>query len=123
MKAKKFILNELNALIKQFDSVKLRYKYDEDTTTHVIEVTPKTTYDSNDFISQTSEMWSRFFARFPHEGMCFIPDDFPVGIDDIAAEELTLQGVSYSRNASETQKPSPVYRQTQKRTTFAAATL
>ncbi|MDR1415954.1 MAG: hypothetical protein LBJ57_00880 [Prevotellaceae bacterium] len=99
--------------------MKLRYRYDEDTTTHVVEVTPKVAYTSSDFTSLEIETWKKFFARFPDEGLCFITDDGTVGIDDVEGEEYAIQGVSYAESVSMPQKTTTFYRQEHKRATAA----
>jgi hypothetical protein len=105
MNAKKFLVRELNALVTQLSGVRLRYKYDELTTTHVVEVAPKSVYNSDKFIALSFDVYEKFDSHFPNEGFVFIPDDNYVGIDDIVAEEITLQASAATKPKARKRAP------------------
>lgn len=96
-------------MVKAFGNVCVRYEHDERTAIHFVEVTPSSIFHYNEaYIARESEMWDRFVAQYPCEGICFTSDDEPDGVEHA---EYTLRGVGYARSESKAQKPAPARRQ------------
>jgi hypothetical protein len=107
--SKQYIRRELNALVKVFSNVRVRYEYDDSAEIHFVEVAPSGIFHSNEaYIAWESEMWDRFVAQYPYESICFTSDDEPDGVENA---EYTLQGKDYAHSESKLQKPAPAYRQ------------
>jgi hypothetical protein len=105
---KQYILKELNAFVKAFSNVCVRYEYNERADIHFVEVTPSGIFhDSEAYIAWESEMWDKFVAEYPRESICFTSDDEQDGIENA---EFTLRGIGYARNESKAQRPAPVRR-------------
>lgn len=116
MEARKFLIRKLDNLAKQLSDVRLRYKYDEYEEAHVVEVTPKAVFNSDQFMVLGVEAENEFNARFPDEWLTFISDDNEdMGIDGFDGEEYTIQGLGYA-NSEKSQISVTVshQRQTQK---------
>lgn len=90
MEAKNFIYQELNEFIKLFPKTRIRYEYDDSAFVHIVEVSPKEVYNSdNDYIQWEDNFWKQFVSKFPAENICFISDDDVINIEK---PELTLTG-------------------------------
>jgi hypothetical protein len=112
MSTKSFLVSELEALAGQLSGVKLRYRYDKFTNEHVVEVSPKSVYESPKFRALGVELYDKFHAHCSDEWLVFITDDMLVGIDDVDGEEHTLQGADYACTESKPQNPAPARRKT-----------
>ncbi|MDR0414498.1 MAG: hypothetical protein LBH84_03685 [Prevotellaceae bacterium] len=99
-KARKFLVRELNTLVSRLSGARLRYKYDEPTETHVVEVSPKYVYNSDRFMELSGEVYDKFDNLFPNEGFAFISDDNYLGIDSVEAEERVFYNVSQAEQKS-----------------------
>jgi hypothetical protein len=94
MNAKNYIINELDVFIKTFSNVRVRYEYNENTLTHIIEVVPHDVYYFNDeYIIWESKLFDKFINLYPTENICFITDDALVGIKK---EIYHKEGINYT---------------------------
>lgn len=94
MEAKKIICQELNEFIKHFPKTRIRYKYDDSSLVHIVEVSPKEIYHlDNDYIQWEDNFWEQFVSKFPAENICFISDDDVINIEK---PELTLTGTEFT---------------------------
>ena len=91
MEAKEYIIEKLNSLSEKVPNACIRYEHEEDTSSHIIEITPREIYNSNeDYISWESALYDEFVDKYPFENICFISDDALVGLNKITFE---IEGV------------------------------
>jgi hypothetical protein len=110
MSTKNFLIRELKVLASQLSGVRLRYRYDELTSEHVVEVAPKSVYESPKFRARGIEIYDRFHARCSAEWPVFITEGMHVGIDDVDGEEYTICGAGYASGESKAQRPDTARR-------------
>lgn len=91
MEAKKYIYEALKEFIKHFPKTRIRYKYDDSSLVHIVEVSPKEVYHSDkNYIQWENNFWEQFVSKFPAENICFISEDDVIGIEN---PELVLEGL------------------------------
>jgi len=94
MEVKDYIISELNAFIKKFSKMRVRYEYDSNALTHTIEAVPNEIYHMDkDYIAWECEMFEKFISLYPTENICFISDDALVGIEN---EIFSKEGLDYA---------------------------
>jgi hypothetical protein len=74
MKASEFVKEELNKFFSYFDNSRIRYEYDEDIETHLIEITPQELH----FNEQFAEKFIRFqndFEEMFNETIVLLDED------------------------------------------------
>ena len=82
MEAKDYIVKELGSLSKNIPNITVRYEYDAQSQTHLIEITPSDIYSHDEnYIGWEVEFYDRFSSKFPYEAVCFITDDSVVKIE------------------------------------------
>jgi hypothetical protein len=90
MESKEFIEKELRNFIEKFPQSRVRYEFRELANAYFIEVLPREVYSSNAaYTAWESEMWDKFVALYPEEGICFTSEGMLV---EIKNPELTLCG-------------------------------
>jgi hypothetical protein len=92
MKSSEFIEIELDSFVKNNPMACVKYGYDNTTKMHIVEVTPTSVYDNENYIDWETEVFSRFIKIYPNEDINFISDDAIVGIEKV---KLTLYGEEY----------------------------
>ncbi|MDR0414341.1 MAG: hypothetical protein LBH84_02890 [Prevotellaceae bacterium] len=121
MNEKKLVIRELKALAKQFGSIKLRYKYDEENEAHVVEVS-KSFYESEDYVAEEMKIHDKLSARCPGLWVVFISDDSEVGIDDVkSGEECTIYGAGYAHSDAKPQSAFSAFRKIREKVANMAA--
>jgi len=91
--SKNFIFEKLNILVNTFPELEIRYKHEEFSKTHLIEVKPCIIYKNNgDYMKIESSIDSEFNVYFPDELLIFISDDSLITID---TEDLTFKKDSF----------------------------
>jgi hypothetical protein len=75
MKSKEFIIQRLNKFASSFPELKLRYEFNQNTVTHIIEVKPLHIYESNeDYLRAEDEFEEEFEKLYPSEEIIFISE-------------------------------------------------
>lgn len=74
-KAKEYILDQLNDLYARFKGIKIRYEFNEDLDTHIIEVLPLKTYEENqNYVLAEMKIEEEFQSIFEEE-ILFVSED------------------------------------------------
>ena len=99
MEARKYIIKEINHLVKLFPKSRVRCEYDFKASVHVIEVLPLELYHSNkDYLAWEDDVFSRFSKKYPTENICFISEDSLVGINQT---DYAIEGKEFGFEESE----------------------
>jgi len=84
MNSKDFLLQELNKLAKKFPGVSFRYDHNSAFKEHVIEVSPESTYKSNELYGDAEYKISRIMMElFPMETVAFVGADSLIKINNV----------------------------------------
>lgn len=75
MTAVTFLIEELKELQKLFPSAEFRYEMSHGTNTHLVEITPDSIYNNNDYIDYELALEEEFISLFPTENIIFISED------------------------------------------------
>ena len=76
MNPKNFIIRRLNELRNTFPELSFNYKYNQQTSTHIIDVRPLDCYSSNqDYIKYEADFSYEFDNLFSPETILFISED------------------------------------------------
>lgn len=81
MKSKEFLKIELNKLFKQFDGIKIRYEFQYDI--HLIEITPESIYESNEYIIVEYDLVEKFENLYEDEVILLISTDSIMSIENV----------------------------------------
>ncbi len=93
MKSKEYIRNRLNQISNAFPELIFRYQFNENTETHLIEVKPLDTYQTNSvYIQYEAELGFYFENEFFPETILFISED---SLTQITESEFTIQKKLY----------------------------
>jgi len=75
-KAKEYLLDQLNDLYARFEGIKIRYEFNEDLYTHIIEILPLKTYEGNqDYVLAEMKIEEEFQSLFEEEEILFVSED------------------------------------------------
>ena len=89
MKSKEYLKNRLNDISNVFPELIFRYQFNENTETHIIEVKPLETYQTNDdYIKCEAELMFDFENEFFPETILFVSED---SLTQITEPEFTIQ--------------------------------
>lgn len=76
MKSKEFIIAKLKELAETFLSIRIRYKNDTITNTHLIEICPEILFKENeDYFDQEEKIEKEFYDSFSEEEILFISEN------------------------------------------------
>lgn len=67
MEPKDFIINWISTIFYKFKKVHFKYSYDETSNYHIIEVSPETFEQSEEFAELYLDFTDEFFENFPEE--------------------------------------------------------
>lgn len=89
MKTKDYIRKKLNEISDVFPELIFRYQFNEKTETHIIEVKPFETYQTNgDYIKYEAELMYDFENEFFPETILFVSQD---SLTQITNPEFSIQ--------------------------------
>lgn len=89
MKSKEYLRNRLNEISNVFPELIFRYQFNKNTETHIIEVKPLETYQTNDvYIKCEAELMFNFENEFFPETILFVSED---SLTQITESEFTIQ--------------------------------
>ena len=89
MKSKEYLRNRLNEINNVFPELIFRYQFNENTETHIIEVKPLETYQTNDvYIKCEAELLFDFENEFFPETILFVSEE---SLTQITEPEFTIQ--------------------------------
>lgn len=76
MKSIDFIKNRLKELYKMFNYIKIRYNYNPNTNSHLVEIIPLSFFETNkEYIDAEIEFEEEFEMQFPEENIIFISEN------------------------------------------------
>ena len=81
MTPKEYISAKIDQLVELFPKTRIRYKCDEFSGTHTVEIVPQSEYNKEAMIDWQSAVFEEFFNLYPAEAVCFISEDALVGIE------------------------------------------
>lgn len=83
-----YVVSKIENFTKEFPQVHVRYKYEEMSDIHFIEITSLAFYGSNkEYIEWEHKMWNDFIEAYPCENICFVSDDAIIKFDEILDTE------------------------------------
>ncbi|ADQ79032.1 hypothetical protein Palpr_0881 [Paludibacter propionicigenes WB4] len=89
MNSKDYLKKKLNEISNVFPELTFRYQFNENTKTHIIEVKPLETYQTNnDYIKYEAELMFNFENEFFPETILFVSED---SLTQITEPEFTIQ--------------------------------
>ena len=89
MKSKEYLRNRLNEISNVFPELILRYQFNENTETHIIEVKPLEIYQTNDeYIKCEAELLFDFENEFFPETLLFVSED---SLTQLTEPEFTIR--------------------------------
>ncbi len=89
MESKEYIKKNLNQISNIFPELTFRYQFSEKTKTHIIEVKPLETYQTNgDYIKYEAELMFNFENEFFPETILFVSDN---SLTQITEPEYTIK--------------------------------
>lgn len=89
MKSKEYLKNRLNEISNVFPELTFRYQFNENTETHIVEVKPLDTYQTNDeYIKCEANLMFDFEDEFFPETILFVSED---SLTQITETEFTIQ--------------------------------
>ena len=75
-KAREYILDQLKELHIRVEGIKIRYEFNDDLNTHLVEVLPLSLYEDNqEYILAEMEFEEEFRTEFPEEEILFVSAD------------------------------------------------
>ncbi len=103
MNPKEFIKNRLNELRNIFPELSFKYKYNPNTSTHIVDVRPLDCYQKNqDYIKYEAEFGFEFDSIFYPETILFVSED---SLTQIINPEFVFNATQFSEDL---QKPISV---------------
>jgi hypothetical protein len=75
MESKKFLLNKLRELHNAFPHISIKYKYDEYSEKHIVDIMPLTEYENNAYIEYEADLSHEFDNKFFPQSVMFISAD------------------------------------------------
>lgn len=76
IKEQEYIIKELNNLFRKFTTVQIRYEFNEEVNTHLIEITPLEVYNSKEFILEEIKISENFENTFGYnQDILFISEE------------------------------------------------
>lgn len=103
MNPKEFIKNRLNELRNIFPELSFKYKYNPNTSTHIVDVRPLDCYQKNqDYIKYEAEFSFEFDSIFYPETILFVSED---SLTQIKNPEFVFSATQFSEDL---QKPISV---------------
>jgi len=89
MESKEYIRKRLNEISNIFPELVFRYQFNENAETHIVEVKPMETYQTNDeYIKYEADLMFNFENEFFPETILFVSDD---SLTQITEPEFTIQ--------------------------------
>jgi len=89
MKSKEYLKTRLNEISNVFPELIFRYQFNENTETHIIEVKPLETYQTNDeYIKYEADLMFDFENEFFPETILFVSED---SLTQITEPEFTIR--------------------------------
>jgi len=105
MNPKEFIKNRLNELRNIFPELSFKYKYNPNTSTHIVDVRPLDCYQKNqDYIKYEAELGFEFDNIFYPETVLFVSED---SLTQISNPEFVFNATQFSEDL---QKPIPIWK-------------
>lgn len=93
MKSIDFIISKIEMLIEKFPSIQIKYEFEENEDTHIIEISPLSLFEFNeDLIKIEKDIYLEFFKLFPFEGLYFIDEN---SLYPITNPSIIKKGVEY----------------------------
>lgn len=83
MKAKDYIKDKIDNLVKDFPEIQCRYEWDEFSGSHYVEVLPKEFYESKSFTERHKNIILEFIDLFPYESLSFHTEGSAVDLEDV----------------------------------------
>ena len=109
MTSKEFIKEKVKELLDIFTDVRVRYCYSEEEGVHFIEIVPDYICNDDTFCEWESKIIDDFSEIYPAEGICFIPEDSIITIEEA---QWVLYGSDYSITSNGIATQHTQYRET-----------
>lgn len=87
-----FLKKRLTDLVGSFKNIKVNYSYEKLADIHLVEVSPQSVYDSNEFVKWEKNFFTQALREFPGDEISFISEDDYLGLKHV---EWTIQGEEY----------------------------
>lgn len=102
MKSIDFIISKIEMLIEKFPSIQIKYEFEENEDTHIIEISPLSLFEFNEDLKKIEkDIYLEFFKLFPFEGLYFIDENslYPItnpsivkkGVENLFQNEFNIQ--------------------------------
>lgn len=89
MDAKIYIKNKLKEISNIFPELRFRYQFDKNTQTHIVEVKPLSTYESNEtYVQYEADLMFDFENEFFPQTILFVSEE---SLTQITEPEFTVQ--------------------------------
>jgi hypothetical protein len=75
MKAVDFLINSLEILHEKFPTCNIRYEFLDNSSTHLVEVTPIQFYNDEEYMNEELFLEEEFSSLYPSEDIVFISED------------------------------------------------
>ncbi len=72
---KEFLKSNLKKIFLEIEGIEISYEFRLSSSTHLVEVKPKSIYDSKAYIDKEIELEERFYENFPNEDLMFINEN------------------------------------------------
>jgi hypothetical protein len=86
MRVSEFIEKKLTDLVRTHKSATVRYGYDSFSDTHIIEVSPVSLFESDEFAEWEANFYRESLKEYPDSDISFIPKNAAVPIEKIEFE-------------------------------------
>jgi len=77
-----FITNTLNKFSEKHENMSFLYGYDQFLRQHIIDVTPLSEYNSEEYLLDEVDFISNFIERYPAENVLFVSNDAYIKVND-----------------------------------------
>jgi len=97
MRVKKYVIDRISDITKQFENVKCSYRFDVFSETHYIEILPNSFFkNSEELDTLRADIFDEFDERYADQAIVFISDD---SLTKIGKAEYILEGKRFSKAA------------------------
>ncbi len=91
MTAKEFVIGSIDKIVSDFLFVQCRYQFDEECTTHYVEVMPKGYMEiPNEITVVQNKIILRFIEKYPNQLLAFFSDDDFIRLDRVDYQNAGL---------------------------------
>ncbi len=80
MTSKSYLENELAKIYNKFSKINIKYEFKPNRLSHIIEVNPISTFESNEFIEVEIILTENFNTIYPNDNLVFISENSIVKI-------------------------------------------